>query len=134
MAKVELQPGEELVKQGSVPYLKGRFNLVQGGGYLTNLRFLHTNDMRALAAGGLVGSLLKGKVDIEIPLGSITRISRAKHGRNESVLAVETADGHEYRLLPSFDEWLQAFADVLGVHHGTKLVEMAPGEWTAQRS
>ncbi len=133
MAKVELQPGEQVLTQGPVPYLKSRFNLVQGGGYLTDRRFLHTNDMRGLAAGGLVGALIKGKVDIEIPLGSITRISRDRHGRADSVLKIETVHGQEYRLMPDFDDGLRAFGDALATHHGVKLVERAPGEWTADR-
>jgi hypothetical protein len=133
MAKVELQPGEQVLKQGAVPYLKGRFNLVQGGGYLTDRRFVHTNEMRGIAVGGLVGALIKGKVDIEIWLDSISRISRDKHGRNDAVLKIETVDGEEYRLLPDFDEWLQAFGSTLAAHRGIDLAQTGPNQWSVQR-
>jgi hypothetical protein len=131
MAKVDLQPAEQMLEQGSVPYLKGRINLVQGSGYLTDRRFIHTNEMRSLAVGGLVGALIKGKVDIEVWLGSISRISRDEHGHSDAVLKIETADGKEDRLMPDFDEWLRAFGDALAAH-GTKLIETAPGQWSAQ--
>lgn len=132
MAKVEMQAGEQLLKQGQVSYLKSRFNAVIGDGYLTDRRFLHTNNMRGLAVGGLAGALLKGKVDIEVALHSITRVSRGKHGRG-SVLEIETAAGEVYRLMVEFDEWLQAFGHALAAHHRTRLVEHAPGLWVAQR-
>ena len=90
--------------------------------------------MRGLAVGGLVGALIKGKVDIEIWLDSISRISRDKHGRNESILKIETVEGQEYRLLPNFEEWLQAFGGALATYRGTTLVETGPGQWSAQRN
>jgi hypothetical protein len=129
MNTVELQPGERVLKQGYLPYLKSRFYLVAGGGYLTDRRFLRTNNMRG---GGLVGTVFRGTVDIEIPLGSIARISRAKHHRVFSFLEIETAQGAIYRLMPprNVDEWLEAFAEALAAHHGVRLVESAPGQWS----
>ena len=133
MTMVELQPGEQVLKQGYVPYLKSRFYLVAGGGYLTNRRFLHTNNMRG-AVGGLVGTVFKGKVDIEIPLGSIARISRGKHNRVFSVLEIETAQAAFYRLMPprNVDAWIKAFAEALAAHHGVRLIESAPSQWSAE--
>jgi len=32
--------------------------------------------------------------------------------------------------MPDFDEWVRAFGDVLAAH-GTKLIETAPGQWSA---
>jgi len=129
MGTLELRLGEQVLKQGTMPYLKSRFQLVQGGGYLTTLRFLHTNDMRGVAAGGLLGTLMKGKVDIEVPLASVASISKSRHGRNEAVLTITTVQRREYRLLTAFDQWLSAFGDALAEHHGMALVERERGSW-----
>ena len=54
-----------------------------------------------MAVGGLVGTLIKGKVDIEVWLGSISRISRDKHGRSDSVLNIETAEARSTGACPT---------------------------------
>jgi hypothetical protein len=133
MAKVELGPGEQVLTQGVVLYLKSRFYLIDGAAYLTDRRFLRTTNMRG-PAGGLVGTVFRGKVDIELPLGWIARISRGKHHRIFSLLEIETVQGEIYRLMPmrSVDEWLRAFAEALAAHHGLRLVESAPGQWRAE--
>lgn len=134
MAKMQLEPGEQVLKEGSVGYLKSKINMAPGGGFLTDRRFIHTNRARAMAAGGLLGALMmKGKVDVDVPLGSITAITRDTHGRNQSVLKIESAGGQEYRLVADFDEWFQAFGHALITYHGIKLVEYQPGRWTAER-
>jgi hypothetical protein len=134
MAKFQLQPGEQVLKQDRSSYLKNRFNLVQGVAVLTDRRFVHTNRMRAIAVGGLFGALSKGRVDIDLPLGAIASFTRDLHGRKRTVLKVTTGDGQEHRLMPrSFEEWLGAFAEALATHHHTKLVEHQPGFWAAER-
>jgi hypothetical protein len=133
MAKMKLEPGEQVLKEGSVGYLKSRIRMLQGRAYLTDQRFVHTNNARGVAVGGLFGALMKPQVDLDLQLGAITRMTRDEHGRNKEVLKIGTGQGEEHRLILSLDEWLPAFSDALAEHHGTKLLETEPGVWTATR-
>lgn len=136
MAKFQLEPGEQQLKEGSVPYLKSRFQYVAGLAYLTDRRFVHTNNLMARGLGGLVAAaLVKPRIDLEVPLDSIALISRSQHGRkNESVLVISTVDGQEHRMVADFDEWFPALHEALSLHRATRLVEVEPGTWTAVRS
>jgi hypothetical protein len=135
MAKFKLEPGEQKLMEGSVPYLKSRFQYIAGPAYLTDRRFVHTNDLMARGVGGLLAALVKPRIDLEVPLDSIAQISRSQHGRkNESVLVISTADGQEHRMVADFDEWFPAFQEALSSHRATRLVELEPGAWTAVRS
>ena len=64
--------------------------------------------------------------------------SRSERGRgptSESLAErpLDRWNGKEYRLMPDFDEWLRAFGDALAAQ-GTKLIETAPGQWSAHPS
>jgi hypothetical protein len=136
MAKVKFDEDEAVLKEGRLPYLKNRLKLIPGTGYLTNRRFVHTDNMsymaRAGRVGSLVGELRKGKVDFDVPLSSISRISKDVHGRNKVVLKIETIDGSEYKLLTEeFDDWRQALHDALWSLFHMRLEEGPPGVWTA---
>jgi hypothetical protein len=130
MAKFQLQPGEQVVRQGSALYLKGRLKGVPGNAYLTDRRFVHTSKLGAMAVGGLVGALMSsGKIDIELSLEAIARLARGRQGRNDAVLAITLADGQEHRFLADPAEWVPAFSHALSLH-AARLFEHEPGSWS----
>ncbi|HET6951243.1 MAG TPA: hypothetical protein VFI47_12755 [Acidimicrobiales bacterium] len=133
MAKFELQPGEQLLKQNAVRYQRSRRRFVPGPCYLTDRRFVHTDATRSMAVGGLVGALLmKAKVDADIPLAAITGISRGRFGRKQEIITLETGpEGHNF--VAPFEEWLAAFREALHAFHATALAEHEPGRWLAYR-
>lgn len=138
MANLELIPGEQILKQGTVDSLKGAM-MQMGRGTLTNQRFVRQAQgwPGASSMFGLIGVLiaraLKGKVDIEFPLTSITTLARGKFGLNKNILVIGTADGQSYMLLAKFDLWFAAFRDALQMHTGATLVQTGDQEWTVQR-
>ena len=135
MAKFKLEPGEQVLMEGSLPYLKSKIKYIDGPAHLTDRRFVHANNLQARALGGLVGGLMGARVDLEIPLDAIAGISRSTFGRkNASVLVLTTVDGKEHKLVAPFDEWFAAFDRALANHRATHLVETRPGAWTAHRN
>jgi hypothetical protein len=135
MAKFKLEPGEQVLMEGSLPYLKSRIKYIDGPAYLTDRRFVHANNLQARALGGLVGGLMGARIDLEIPLEAIAGISRSTFGRkNNPVIVLTTTDGKEHKLVAPFDEWFAAFDQALTSHRATRLVETHPGAWTAQRT
>lgn len=133
MARFGLLPGEQLLHEGTVGYVRSRLKLVPGVGHLTDRRFVHTNKTGAMALGGVLGALSKGSVDLEVRFDEVSGLARQRHGRNGSILAIVTENGLEHRLLCPFDEWFGAFRNALLRHPTTTLLERAPGQWSVER-
>jgi hypothetical protein len=134
MAKFKLQPGEQLLQEGVLPYLKSKYKYLRGPAYLTDQRFVHANNAMARGVGGLLGALMAARIDLEIPLDTIMGISRSSFGRkNEPVLAIRTVEGYEHRIVARFEEWFPAFDNALATYRATRLVELEPGAWSAVR-
>jgi len=137
VAKLELIPGEQILKQGSVDSIK-RGMLQMGRGTLTNQRFVRQTQGIPLisamfgALGVLITRGLTGKVDIDLPLSSIKTLTHGKYRLNKNVLVIDTFDGQSYMLLARFDPWFTAFRDVLQ-SYGTTLVQVGEKQWAAQR-
>lgn len=130
MAKIDLNPGETILKEGTVATIERGFMLRTGTGFLTDQRFVRYRSGVPFWLAGLLSLLFGGKIDIEIPLASIRSLARGKFGRNTNVLVIATAEGQEHTLQLGFDEWLTAFRDVLG-RGGRRLTEDGEGRWIA---
>ena len=110
-----------------------------GRGTLTNQRFVRQAQglpivsMMFGALGVLITRALRGKVDIDLPLSSITKLTRGKYRLSKNVLIIETTDGQSYMLLAKFDPWFTAFRDVLQTRAGTTFVQTSDQQWAVQR-
>ena len=118
MAKFKVQDGEQVLMEGLLPYLKSKYRYIPGLSYLTDRRFVHTNNLRGRAVGGLVGALMTARIDLEVPLETITGIGRSSHGRkHHPVLVILTRDGQDHRIVAEDEAWFQAFDRALAQRH-----------------
>lgn len=114
MAKtIQLQPGEQIIKQEKGMLRKGKISAHAGQLYLTNQRLVfrqNPNPFHSLLIGGL-GGWMAGKganlQPMDLALAGIAGVERTKFGRCDKVLLVRTAsDEHQVILSKTIDEWV----------------------------
>ncbi len=107
---------EELAKEGilkeeKVGYLKSKLNLMQGKLYQTPKRIVLTAHKTGAGGMGLLGGLLKKKVEkkndiFNLEYKDIKDISRGKHGAEKNVLEITDSQGDTYRItVKDYSEW-----------------------------
>lgn len=102
---------EGILKQEKIGYLKSKLNLQQGMLYLTPNRLVLEAHATGVSGFGLIGALLKRKVEskingFDLTWSQIKGISRGNHGANKNVLEVTAASGETYRILVGeLDAW-----------------------------
>ncbi len=111
MAKFELQPDENLIKEETAIYIKNKIIVQPGRMYLTTKRLVFIKSYNYLF--GLIGLLfktLRGGILFDIPLKDIIQYENAKYGINKKVLGLKLQDGREPKFVLSskYEEWEQA--------------------------
>jgi hypothetical protein len=113
MAEIHDQlAAEGIVKEAQGSMIKGRL-AVYGRLYLTSTRLVYLQSNRALSAFGALGALAMGllkpkKLVVDIPLNSITGVTRGKYGPNKNILEVSHSGGDPVKFAVRYDEWEQA--------------------------
>jgi hypothetical protein len=109
-------------------------------GWLTTLtgqalivRLIVSSVLPLFCVGMLITRAFGGKVDIDLPLASITTLTHGKYGLNNNVFVIGTTDGQSYTLLAKFDPWFTAFCDALQTYTGATLVQTGEKQWAVQR-
>lgn len=128
MAKLELNPNEVILKEGSVSTLQGgkvKFP-VSMKFHLTNQRFVY-HDLGGWAPfwsslGLLLKLLIKGKRK-EFPLSGV-KIERGKYVMNKDLLSLTHPDGEQV-LLGGYKYWSKTITEALQ----PRLTEIGPEEW-----
>ena len=137
MAKTdfELQNGETLFYEGTLNHIKGKLNVTEGTGYLTNKRLVrYEASMTLKALIGLLAKLFKQKLDFEIQLDEITSIKPEQKGLyKKNAFYLTKTDGSEMRLV-SFkrDDLIVAFQQAYDQHPNLSLSELSHQEWFVQ--
>jgi hypothetical protein len=93
------------------------------------------------AAAGVVGALVEHHLEkrrdptrsalLELPLASITRITRNKKLLNKDRIIVSTAD-EEYLFADGWKDWGPLLRDALTTHQGRKVVEESADDWRVE--
>ncbi len=110
----ELLEKEGIEKEEKVGYLKSSMNLLQGTLYLTPNRILLNAHKTGVGGFGILGSILKRKVEstnygFDLTFEEIKAINRGKHGIQKNVLEITSNDDITYRIMvKNFDEWSDA--------------------------
>ena len=136
MAKPELtlNPGENVIHDGSMTRVISNMNIQGGSAFLTNERFIrykHSTSLQILI--GLFAFLFKDKPDFEVSLSEIRTLSRGKQGFNKNVILMTTGDGAEYKLICNkFDQWMQGFADAYTANGRFTLSSLGEDNWVVQ--
>jgi len=83
--------------------------------------------------GRLINQAFPWKVEIDIPLASISVIGRGKMGLKTDVLYIETMDSKPYQFTPNYQPWLAALQDALQTYSHATLVQSGDERWSVQR-
>ncbi|MEM7333034.1 MAG: hypothetical protein AAF490_13175 [Chloroflexota bacterium] len=131
----ELQDGETLFYEGTLNHIKGKLNVTEGTGYLTNQRLVRYEASLTLKALiGLLAKLFKQKFDFEISLRDIQSIKPEQKGLyKKNAFYLTKTDGTEMRLV-SFkrDDLMSAFRQAYDHHTDLSLSELSHQEWFVQ--
>jgi hypothetical protein len=101
----------DVIKTEQVGYLKSSMNLMQGVLYLTRTRLVLEAHKTGVGGGGLLGFLLKKKVEskkegFDMELKDIAKIAEGKHGLAKGILEVSDNAGNTYRLMvKNYADW-----------------------------
>ena len=137
MAKTdfELQDGEVLLYQGTLNSIKGKLNVQEGTGYLTNKRLVRYQGNTMLKAMiGLLALFFKQKIDFDIPLNEISAIKRKQTGLNKkNAFYLTTAAGTEMQLICfKMNDLIEAFKKAYDRNPKLSFSELGQGEWQVQ--
>ncbi len=107
--KFKLESGEQIIKQETAIYIKGKIRGYPGKLVLTNNRLVFQKTMNFMF--GLLGMLIssiRGRVLIDLPLSSIAGVERTKFGLNKNVLLLKAKTGEEHKITISktIEEWI----------------------------
>jgi hypothetical protein len=134
MAKLELDPDEQLLTEGTWGMLQGRKVKfpVWGRYVITNKRFLY-QDMGKMAPmfaqlGILLRLFVRGRM-VGLPLQGL-RLSRGKYGLNRKILEITASDGRSV-LFDRFDKALDMLRTGFETS-GIGLYQTGEEEWTVQ--
>ena len=101
---------------------------------LTNKRLLFFKKSITLdVLIGIFSNILGGKIILDIPLSSISGISRRKIQFNSNILCIYTLDGSEYIFNLDFEKWLKTTDDMLKKYHNSKLTPEADNKWIVSK-
>ncbi|SMC76634.1 hypothetical protein [Papillibacter cinnamivorans] len=97
---------------------------------LTNKRivFFQKNVALKVLAGAL-SNLSKGKAILDIPLSSISGVSRRKIQFDNNILCVHTKDGNEYLFTLRFEKWLDAIKNSMGRYSNAEIIQKSATDW-----
>ena len=130
MANIKLIAGEILIKQSLANCMVGKMRAKQGTLFLTSERLVyHKRSMFSYMMIGLLSYLSKGKFDFEIPLDSISEISKTKYGFNSKIFCVKTRDDKEYKFVIKFNDWLEAVKNTYIAYSPLNLLEDGEKKW-----
>jgi hypothetical protein len=138
MAQTNVSPSEQIVLQGGLLTLSNIGIWTNGQAVLTTERFYRKVQGSPILynffglLGTLINSMFPEKIDIDIPLTSITEIGRGKMGLKKDVLYIGMMDGKSYNLTPKYDAWIVGFRSALE-GQGATLVQIADERWSVQR-
>jgi hypothetical protein len=130
-------PQEQVLQQGSLSTLHAGM-WKQGVAVLTPERFYRKTKGFAILTlslgllGRLINQLFPEKIDMDIPLTSITLIGRGKLGLLKDVLYIEIVGGKSYQLTPGYEPWMTALKDALQSHTHATLAQSGDDRWTVQ--
>lgn len=137
MAELTLNPGESLLREEYVRIISGSVTVSSGMLYLTTHRLtfkrqpLGFDKIREFLAAGLFNKTKS--YDFDIPLPLIRTITRKQVGFNNNIISIEIAEGKQYKLSLSFDEWLDAILRTLDTFHHCRFFESEEDKWTLQK-
>jgi hypothetical protein len=138
VTQTDVNTQQQVLKEGAVYTLKG--GIWKGGiATLTTERFYRKVRGSALLSysfgllGRLINQAFPWRVEIDIPLSSITVIGRGKMGLKKDVLYIETVDGKSYQFMPDYQIWLSALQNALQTYNHATLTQSADERWTVQR-
>ena len=128
MEKFQLQPGERVLKKGSMIYyppetkdmgiLRAAFAAKQCVGFLTSARLAGCTKLVEHPWGALIWLikwLLGRKIIFQVSLATVTRVEKPEKGRQ---LVIKSADGSECTIaletfFDSRGKWMKAIADAV---------------------
>jgi hypothetical protein len=119
MDKEKLQ-SEGILKEEAIGYLKSALNMQQGNLVLTNKRLILDAHKTTVAVGGILGALLKKKVEedkaiFDLEHSNIQRFVQGKHGVQKNVLEITDKQNNTYRIIvKDYPEWEGALKKVTG--------------------
>jgi hypothetical protein len=134
--------GEAELNRRQTAWVRGATDTKLGQAILTSERLLFFDKkFMGGAAAGVVGVLVDRELErrrdpargplLELPLASITRISRNKKLLNKDRLLLSTAD-EEYLFADGWKEWAPLLRDALTSHHGRQIVEDSRDDWRVE--
>jgi hypothetical protein len=138
MAQSDVSAPEQMVLQGGLATLSNIGIWTTGQAVLTTERFYRKVQGPPFLYNffGLLGQFISGmfpeKIDIDIPLTTITEIGRGKMGLKKDVLYIGTMDGKSYNLMPKYEAWIAGLKSVLE-GQGATLTQIADERWSVQR-
>jgi hypothetical protein len=132
--EVELEEHKGVLVRGGLKSKLGR-------ALLTNDRVLFFDQKFNAGAAGAVGGLLaavvadrlekrhkKGGPLLDVPLGEITRVTRATKFKNKELIVLSTPDG-EHRFNEGYSAWAPLLRRALVERHGRTVVEEGDDAW-----
>lgn len=138
MAQSDVSAPEQIVLQGGLLTLSNIGIWTNGQAVLTTERFYRKVQGSPILynflglLGTLINSMLPAKIDIDIPLTTITEIGRGKMGLKKDVLYIGTMDGKSYNLTPKYEAWIVGLRSALE-GQGATLTQIAEERWSVQR-
>ncbi len=137
MSQTDVSTQGQALRQGTLLTLKAGI-WVKGQTVLTSERFYRQVKGSPVLynffglLGAMINNLFPAKIDIDIPLTSITEIGRGKMGLKKDVLYIGTSDGKSYQFTPHYDFWIIGLKEALEAQ-GATLVQSANERWNVQR-
>jgi hypothetical protein len=138
MAQANVSTAEQIVLQGGLLTLSNIGIWTNGQAVLTTERFYRKVQGSPILynffglLGTFINSMFPEKIDIDIPLTSITEVGRGKMGLKKDVLYIGTMDGKSYNLTPKYDAWIVGLKSALE-GQGATLTQIADERWSVQR-
>jgi hypothetical protein len=129
MASLELRPGETLIKESNM-----MTGMKKGKGSLTNERFALYARPNTMMFFGLLGELLvnliiKPKLELEFPVGSLRSIERMRMGFVNHWMKITLTDGNTYQITGyNWDQWFNAFSQALA-GQGMRFNQLSDKVW-----
>lgn len=111
--KAELEK-EGILKEEKIMYFKSKANALQGHIYLTPNRLVVDAHKTGVGGMGLLGAILKKKVEeknygFEVERGKIAKIEKGKFGVHKNILQITDAEDNVHRVaVKNFSDWEQA--------------------------
>ena len=105
---------EVVIKEGLCNRVKGKFNVQNGHGLLTNKRFIYSkHSLAKIATMGVLVNLTKGSYDFEIPLSEIKEMSEGRQGFSKTtVFTTVSGDRYEFYFTDR-ERWLIEFGNLI---------------------